>query len=143
MSYFHRIISWFKDYSLRNRFIKEFNDNAQSNFTNLTVNALFKVRSCSGNPDSRYRHEMSAPVIASGFALEVIAGEDIPQDDIILIGQTILYDERVVRWLWALHWDTLIVKDVRSGRTGEWAIKDFVHLGGLLSAVQHNFGIIS
>ena len=132
MGYFSRIIGWFRDYSLRNQFLKEFNDNAQSSFANLTVNALFKARSCSGNLDSRYRHEMSAPIIASRFAIEVIAGEDVPQEDIILIGQIILYNESVVRWLWALHWDTLIVKDVRSGKTGQWAIKDFVYLGGLL-----------
>ena len=141
MGFFHRIINWFKDYPLRNRFIKEFNDNAQSNFTNLTVNALFKARSCFGNPDPRYRHEMSAPIMASGFALEVIAGEDVPQEDIIMIGQIILYNENIVRWLWALHWDTRIVKDVRSGKTGQWAIKDFVHLGGLLDAVRVNFNI--
>lgn len=137
-----QIVNWFRDFSLRNQFIKKFNDNAQVNFRNLSVNALLRAKSCAGDPSPDFRHEMSAPVIASGFALEVIAGEDVPQDDIILIGQTILYNESVVRWLWALHWDTLIVKDIRSGNSCQWAIKEFIHLGGLLCAVQHNFGFL-
>jgi len=66
----------------------------------------------------------------------------VPQEDIFLIGRTVLYSESVVRWLWALHWDTLIIKDIRSGRSGEWGIKDFVHLGGLLDAVKKNLNLI-
>lgn len=131
-----RIINWFRDSSLRKKFIDNFNENAQRNFHNLSVNALLKARTCAGNPDDRYRHELSAPVIASGFIIEVIAGDEIPQEDIFQIGKTVLYSESVVRWLWALHWDTLIIKDVKTNRYGEWAIKDFVHLGGLLDAVK-------
>lgn len=127
---------------MRRKFVENFNNNAKINFHNLSVNALLKARSGSGSSDSRFRHELSAPVIASGFIIEVIAGEDIPQEDILLIGRTVLYSESVVRWLWALHWDTLVIRDLRSGRSGEWAIKDFVHLGGLLDAVQMNINQI-
>lgn len=137
-----QIINWFRDSSMRKKFLDNFNNNAQINFHNLSVNALLKARTCSGSADSRFRHELSAPVIASGFIIEVIAGEDVPQEDIFLIGRTVLYSESVVRWLWALHWDTLIIKDIRSGRSGEWAIKDFVHLGGLLDAVKKNLNLI-
>ncbi len=137
-----QIINWFRDSSLRKKFIDSFNDNAKTNFHNLSVNALLKAKTGYGSSDSRYRHELSAPVIASGFIIEVIAGDDVPQEDIFLIGKTVLYSESVVRWLWALHWDTLIIKDIRSGRSGEWAIKDFVHLGGLLDAVKKNLNLI-
>lgn len=137
-----QIINWFRDSSLRKKFIDSFNDNAKTNFHNLSVNALLKAKTGYGSSDSRYRHELSAPVIASGFIIEVIAGNDVPQEDIFLIGKTVLYSESVVRWLWALHWDTLIIKDIRSGRSGEWAIKDFVHLGGLLDAVKKNLNLI-
>ncbi len=137
-----QIINWFRDSSMRKKFLENFNNNAQINFHNLSVNALLKARTCSGSSDSRFRHELSAPVIACGFIIEVIAGEDVPQEDIFLIGRTVLYSESVVRWLWALHWDTLIIKDIRSGRSGEWAIKDFVHLGGLLDAVKKNLNLI-
>ncbi len=134
-----QIIGWFRDMSLRKQFLKNFNDNAQYSFTNLSVNALLQAKTCMGNPS--YKHDMSAPIIASGFALEVVSGDEIPQDDIILIGKTVLYNESVVRWLWALHWDTFIVKDIRTGKSCQWAIKEFVHLGGLLGAVQQNFGL--
>lgn len=138
-----QIVYWFRDHSLRNQFIKKFNDNAQSNFNNLSVNALLRAKSCPGAPNPEYRHELSAPVVVSGFLLEVIAGDDIPQDDIILIGQTILYNENIVRWLWALHWDTLIITDLRSGRSCRWAIKEFIHLGGLLGSIQQNFNFLN
>ncbi len=137
-----RIVNWFRDSVSRKRFIDTFNDYASVNFHNLSVSALLKARSGFGSSNSSFRHELSAPIIASGFIIEVIAGEDVPRDDIILIGQTVLYSESVVRWLWALHWDTLIIRDVRTGRSGEWAIKDFIHLGGLLDAVKTNLKII-
>ena len=111
-----QIINWFRDSSLRKKFLDNFNDNAKINFHNLSVNALLKAKTGYGSSDSRYRHELSAPVIASGFIIEVIAGDDVPQEDIFLIGKTVLYSESVVRWLWALHWDTLIIKDIRSGQ---------------------------
>lgn len=131
-----QIINWFRDSSARKRFIDAFNANAQKNFHNLSVNALLKARTCAGNSDARYRHELSAPIIASGFIIEVTTGENVPQEDIITIGRTVLYSESVVRWLWALHWDTLIIKDIRTNNYGEWAIKDYVHLGGLLDTVK-------
>lgn len=137
-----QVVSWFRDSSARRKFIEVFNNNAKQNFHNLSVDCLLQARTCPGNTDSRFRHELSAPLIASGFIIEVIAGEEVPYDDIILIGQTVLYSESVVRWLWALHWDTLIIKDIRSNRYGEWAIKDFVHLGGLLDAVKRNINVI-
>ena len=80
---------------------------------------------------------MSAPVFVSGFCIEVIAGEKVSQDDIMYIGKVILYNERITRWLWALHWDTLVVKDMRTGRYFQWAIKDFINLGGLLGTSRN------
>lgn len=137
-----QIVNWFRDSSMRRKFINNFNENAKRNFHNLSVSALLEAKSGSGSSDARFRHELSAPVMASGFIIEVTAGETIPQEDVFIIGRTVLYNESIVRWLWALHWDTLIIKDIQSGNYGEWAIKDFVHLGGLLDAFKTNFNLL-
>ena len=132
-----KIIYWFKDYSMRAKFINVFNENAKANFSNLSINALLIAKTCMGSSESYYRHEMSAPVFVSGFCIEVIAGEKVSQDDIMYIGRVILYNERITRWLWALHWATLVVKDMRTGIYFQWAIKDFINLGGLLGTSRN------
>ena len=92
-----------------------------------------EAKACSGNSDSSYRHELSAPVIFSGIAIEAKAGTEIPIDDIILIGKIILSNQVLVRRMFVLHWDTLIVRDTRTGKFVDWRIRDFMSFGGLLN----------
>ena len=112
--------------------MNEFNANARGAFQSLSVDTLMEARACSGNSDSSYRHELSAPVIFSGIAIEAKAGTEIPLDDIILIGKIILSNQVLVRRMFVLHWDTLIVRDTRTGKYIDWRIRDFVNFGGLL-----------
>ena len=132
MGLIDRFIKWFRDSAERRRFINEFNANARGAFQSLSVDTLMEARACSGNSDSSYRHELSAPVIFSGIAIEAKAGTEIPLDDIILIGKIILSNQVLVRRMFILHWDTLIVRDTRTGKYIDWRIRDFVNFGGLL-----------
>jgi hypothetical protein len=132
MGLIERFIKWFRDSAERRRFINEFNANARGAFQSLSVDTLMEARACSGNSDSSYRHELSAPVIFSGIAIEAKAGTEIPVDDIILIGKIILSNQVLVRRMFILHWDTLIVRDTRTGKFVDWRIRDFMNFGGLL-----------
>ena len=128
-----RFIKWFRDSAERRRFINEFNANARDAFQSLSVDTLMEAKACSGNSDSSYRHELSAPVIFSGIAIEAKAGTEIPIDDIILIGKIILSNQVLVRRMFVLHWDTLIVRDIRTDKFVDWRIRDFMNFGGLLN----------
>ena len=132
MGLIDRFIKWFRDSAERRRFINEFNANARDAFQSLSVDTLMEAKACSGNSDSSYRHELSAPVIFSGIAIEAKAGTEIPVDDIILIGKIILSNQVLVRRMFILHWDTLIVRDTRTGKFVDWRIRDFMNFGGLL-----------
>ena len=128
-----RFIKWFTDSAERRRFINDFNANARDAFQSLSVDTLMEAKACSGNSDSSYRHELSAPVIFSGIAIEAKAGTEIPIDDIILIGKIILSNQVLVRRMFVLHWDTLIVRDIRTDKFVDWRIRDFMSFGGLLN----------
>ena len=133
MGLIDRFIKWFKDSAERRRFINEFNANARGAFQSLSVDTLLEAKACSGNSDSSYRHELSAPFMFSGIAIEAKAGSEIPVDDIILIGKIILSNQVLVRRMFVLHWDTLIVRDTRTGKFVDWRIRDFMSFGGLLN----------
>lgn len=132
MGLMDRFIKWFRDSPARRKFINEFNDKAREEFQMLSVDTLLEAKACSGNSDSSYRHELSAPVIFSGIAIEAKAGTQIPVDDIILIGKIILSNQVLVRRMFVLHWDTLIVRDTRTGKFVDWRIRDFMSFGGLI-----------
>jgi hypothetical protein len=84
MSWFRKITEWFvRDSAARKRFIDEFNENARLNFTDLMVDSLLEAGICGGNAESRYRHELSAPLFASGFEIRVRAGSEVSVDDIL------------------------------------------------------------
>ena len=132
MGLIDRFIKWFKDSSERRKFINEFNADARGAFQTLSVDTLLEAKACSGNSDSSYRHELSAPIFFSGIAIEAKAGTQIPVEDIILIGKIILSNQVLVRRMFVLHWDTLIVRDTRTGKFVDWRIRDFMNFGGLL-----------
>jgi hypothetical protein len=133
MGLIDRFHKWLKDLAERRRFINEFNAKAREEFQFLLVDTLLEAKTCSGNSDNSYRHESSAPVVFSGIAIEAKAGTEIPVDDIILIGKIILSNPVIVRRMFLLHWDTLIIRDTRTGKFVDWRIRDFMNFGGLLN----------
>ena len=131
MNLYRKILEFFvRDSSERKRFINEFNIYALQCFQNLSIDALFCASTCVGKDG--YNHELSAPRFASGFKIEVQAGTTISLQDIMLIGRIILYDQILVRKMFVLHWDTLIIVDHRTGHSVNWKIRDFLDFGGNL-----------
>ena len=74
----------------RRRFMTEFNVNASRSFQSLFSDTLYEALSCEGNGDTSYRHELSAPVFASGFEVQAKAGREITVEEIVMIGKIIL-----------------------------------------------------
>lgn len=136
MSWFRKVAEWFlRDSSERRKFLMWFNDNAKKCFVNLSVDSLLEASSGSGRIE--YRHELSAPSFASGLIIDVKAGKSIPVDDIIIIGTFILASTDIVRKIYVLHWDTLIIRDSFTGKSVDWAIKEFINMGGLLDQIRN------
>ena len=137
MSWYNKVLNFFvRDSAERRKFINDFNSNAQRSFQNLSVDALFIAEICEGSENETYRHDLSAPRFASGIEIKVCGGANIPLDDIILIGRIILLDGPIVRRMYILHWDTLIIRDIRTNRSVDWRIKDFIHLGGMRGCMK-------
>ena len=137
MGLIERAVGFFvKDSAERRRFVNEFNLNAKYFFQSLSVDTLLEAKMSSGNSDSSYRHELSAPTMVSGLTIEATAGAQISVDDIVMIGRIILSDQVLVRKMFVLHWDTLIVKDSRTGKFVDWRIRDFISFGGLLANIR-------
>ncbi len=133
MAWYNKVVNFFvKDSAERRRFMDKFNYNAITCFQQLAIDALFEAVTSSGNEDPSFRHELSAPRYASGFEIQVKAGSFVSKDEILLIGQFILLNEPIMRTMFVLHWDTLIIRDVRTGNSISWRIKDFINFGGLL-----------
>lgn len=137
MGLIERVVGFFvKDSAERRRFVNEFNLNAKYFFQSLSVDTLLEAKMSIGNSDSSYRHELSAPTMVSGLTIEATAGAQISVDDIVMIGRIILSDQVLVRKMFVLHWDTLIVKDSRTGKFVDWRIRDFISFGGLLANIR-------
>ncbi len=137
MGLIERVVGFFvKDSAERRRFVNEFNLNAKYFFQSLSVDTLLEAKMSSGNSDNSYRHELSAPTIVSGLTIEATAGAQITVDDIVMIGRIILSDQVLVRKMFVLHWDTLIVKDSRTGKFVDWRIRDFISFGGLIANIR-------
>ena len=133
MGWKQKILGFFvKDAPERRKFVSMFNAYAKAAFFSLSVDTLLVIVECQGNPDPSYRHENSTFRIVSGLAIQAQAGTEVPINDILAIGKIILSDQSLVRRMYALHWDTLIIRDTRTGKFVDWRIKDFVDFGGLL-----------
>lgn len=130
MSFWNRIINWFRDLSERDRLINEFNMSARNAFTQLAVGTLLEARSKRGCKE--FRHECSSFLLPTGFCIRATNGNPLSKDEILYIGTVILTNEMLVRRLFVLGWDTLYVEDIVGNKQAKWAIKDFAHIGLML-----------
>lgn len=77
---------------------------------------------------------MSAPLFffSSGFYIKAISGRSMTQEEMLQIGSVILHNQPLVRQLYVLGWDTLIIEDVAGKKRVKWPLKDFTNIGFLL-----------
>lgn len=116
--------SWFQDGLDRKTLVKEFNNSAKTSFVNGNVPALLKCSISKGYKP--YKHTNSA-FFFTGIRVVAYTNSSLPEQDLNMLGHTILADKRIVRLLVSLGWDTLEVHSDK-GETGlRWKLIDFVN----------------
>ncbi len=121
----NHIIDWFRDRKERTKVIRDFNYSAKNAFVQGFVPTLLKASISKG--ESSYRHQFSN-WLNTGFRVQAFAGKQLSKEELIFIGNVILSDNKLVRKLIVLGWDTLEIHgDI--GRYGlRWQLKDYMAL---------------
>lgn len=121
-----KIASWFCDQSERGKTIESFNKIARDAYVLGETDFHMKADSCLG--DSSFRHNCSS-TLRSGFRIRAIGGKTMTPDEMVLTGFLVLSNKSMVRHLYTLGWDTLIVEDVNARILVKWEIKKFTNDG--------------
>jgi len=136
MAFWNRIVDWFRDLSERERLLKEFNESARYAFSSLEVSTLLNAMTKAGDPN--YRHECSNLFLRSGFCIRATSGRSLSKDEMLYIGTVILTNQPLVRRLFVLGWDTLIIEDIVGNKSVKWPIKNFTNIGYFLNGGMGN-----
>ena len=92
----------------RLKVINELNIAFKEAFLSTEIDRHCKVSICSGN--GKYRHEMSAFTLRSGFKVTIENDDNLKESDFIEISKYILSNPTFVRQLMVLGFDTLAIK---------------------------------
>lgn len=104
---------------------------ARESFTSGIIDVLLEAKSVSGSKE--FRHPNSSIFMATGFCIKAKTGRPLTKEEILEIGTLILTQQTLVRRLYVLGWDTLIVEDgSTSGLRAKWPIKDFANMNNRL-----------
>lgn len=126
-----KIVNFFvPDAAARRQFINEFNANALAGFNSSFIDTYWVTSTCEGNPS--FRHNLSAPSVVSGLLVSAKGGRELTVEEVLLLGKIILANQSLVRRMYVLHWDTLIIYG-GTGKSVSWAVRDFFNFGGLLN----------
>lgn len=125
-NWWNRIISWFEDRNSRNELIRDFNRAARESFVLELSPVLLESSISKGDP--QYRHSFSKTLGGTGFRIKAMTGRQLSKDEIVALGETILSNEKLVRRLVVLGWDTLQIH-CDEGRYGcQWQLKEYMLL---------------
>ena len=124
-----RILAWFNDVRDRRRFIDDFNNSAKIAFFQGAVDTLMKARITKGNVSFTHSFTKFA---AGGFRIKVEAGRPLAKEELLVIGNTILDNQVLVRQMIYMGWDTLEVynSDIVGGY--QWQLMKYSGMGGVL-----------
>lgn len=124
------ILDWFGEMKERTKLVKDFNNASAESFIAGEATTLLKLTIVSG--DSSYKHEFSK-FFGSGLRIKALSGKSLSRNELNEIADIILKNEKLVRRLISLGWDTLEVHD-SNGLIGlKWPLKKFGKIGGLLN----------
>lgn len=121
-----KIASWFCDQSERGKTIESFNKIARDAYVLGETDFHMKADSCLG--DSSFRHNCSS-TLRSGFRIRAIGCKTMTPDEMVLMGFLVLSNKSMVRHLYTLGWDTLIVEDINAQIHVKWEITKFTNDG--------------
>jgi len=78
--------------------------------------------------DPNYRHQFSNRIGGSGFRIKVLSGRQLTKQEIVAVGATVLSDDRLVRQMVVLGWDTLEVFSDGGAYGCKWQLHDYMML---------------
>lgn len=116
---------WFSDRKERRELIYDFNKSAKNAFIIGIAPTLLKASMSKGCSD--YKHRFSAWP-NSGFRITAFSGRQLTKSELITIGDTIIYDDMLVRRLVVLGWDTLEVQGDQGQYGCRWQLRDYMLL---------------
>jgi myo-inositol catabolism protein IolC len=120
------IRSWFQERSERRDVILGFNQSAKAAFIEGIVPTLLEASISRGNKD--YKHQFS-DYFNSGFRIKAFKGEALSKDELSQIGATITSDDKLIRQLVVLGFDTLEIYGDKNYYGMQWPIRDFIRIG--------------
>lgn len=121
----NRIIESFGDKSERQKLLRSFNNSAKRAFISGEVPTLLKASISRGK--RAYKHQLS-DWLNSGFKVQAFSGRQLSKDELVSIGQVIIADNRLVRKLVTLGFDTLEICDYVGVYGYRWQLKDYIQL---------------
>ncbi|MGQ3571800.1 hypothetical protein ACT721_00935 [Ornithobacterium rhinotracheale] len=119
------VLDWFEGRNERMKTISNFNASAKMAFIQGEVPTLLKAKTSKGDP--KYKHQYSN-WYNTGFRIQAFSGRQLSRDEIIQIGEVILNDDKLVRRLVVLCWDTLEVHGDVGDYGCKWQLKDHILL---------------
>jgi myo-inositol catabolism protein IolC len=119
------IRSWFQERSERRDVILGFNQSAKAAFIEGIVPTLLEASISRGNKD--YKHQFS-DYFNSGFRIKAFKGEALSKDELSQIGATITSDDKLIRQLVVLGFDTLEIYGDKNYYGMQWPIRDFIRI---------------
>ncbi|MDR2652909.1 MAG: hypothetical protein LBC68_11475 [Prevotellaceae bacterium] len=122
----NRIANWFRDRSERSRLLRSFNSAAREAFVAGIVPTLLSAKVSRGH--SGYRHQFS-DWLKSGFRIQAFTGRSLTKFEILIIGETVLNDDVLVRRLVVLGFDTLEVHGDVGNYGCRWQLIDYIAIG--------------
>ncbi len=123
MNIWNTIVDWFRDRSERSRVISSFNESARQAYMSGDAPVMLKAKISRGDPN--YAHEFSARWSGSGFRVMVFTGGQLSRAELEFMGNVILADEKLVRRLIVLGWDTLEIHGSEGVYGLKWRLTDF------------------
>ena len=126
VNFWTRVIDWFRDRQDRIKLISGFNRAAREAFVN--GEAPTHLEACVSKGYRPYRHQFSN-FFNSGFRIKVFAGNQLSKQDTVNIGNAILADDKLVRRLVVLGFDTLEVHSDVGTYGCRWQLRDYIMIG--------------
>ncbi|MCQ2296314.1 MAG: hypothetical protein MJZ45_02810 [Bacteroidales bacterium] len=124
-NFIQKIVEWFHDRQSRTQLIIGFNRDARESFVDGIAPVLLEA--CISKGCREYRHQFSN-YLYSGFRIKAYAGRQLTREETIALGNAILADDKLVRRMVVLGWDTLEIHSDSGNYGCRWQLKDYIML---------------
>lgn len=119
------IIDWFSDTSERGKLVRDFNYSAKKAYVEGIAPTLLKSKISRGSKSNKHKF---SHWLNTGFRIQAFTGRQLGKEEILYLGKVILADDRLIRRMIVLGWDTLEIHDDTGVYGCRWQLKDYLSL---------------